>query len=139
MPCSVVRSDRAVPREGWRSRAGSSGWVRQPQFWLHPPRLLCATPSLSPNRVAEALLFSQAQLTWDILCLSENDRSWDGPGVTNSTGHCPPQGADMPAFPGSSELNSPAQDLAQRMVARGLSDTPSIPQGLERGTEHLKP
>lgn len=68
--------------------------------------LLGAIPSLSPNRVPEVLLFSQAQAKWDILCLPENDRSWEATGVTNSTGHCPPQGADMPTPP-------PAQDLAQ--------------------------
>lgn len=121
MPCSMVRSDRAEAREGWRARQELiAGWCS-----LSPGSIcLCYfVPPLSlfPNMVPGVfLLFFQAQVKWNILCLMENDRSWEGTGVTSSTGHCPhlnqplwmpPQGADVPTLPGSSELDSPAHDL----------------------------
>jgi hypothetical protein len=75
MPDSMVRSDGVEPREGSESKAGSSSWVVQPRSWQQLPMLLRTTPSLFPNMAPEVLLFSQAQVKWDILCLSENDRS----------------------------------------------------------------
>lgn len=116
MPCSVVRSDRVVPGGRLESKAGSSswGWVGQPPFRQRPPMLLCAIPSLFPSVVPEVLLLSQAQVKWDVPCLPEDNRSWEvqGSPIVLATG-CSPQGGDVPALPGFSELDSPAQDLVQ--------------------------
>lgn len=75
MPCSMVRSDRAEAREGWRARQGLlAGCSLSPGSvclcYFLPPL------SLYPNMVPEVfLLFSRAQVKWDILCFMENDRS----------------------------------------------------------------
>lgn len=73
MPSSLVSSLQGRPA----SEAGSRSCVGQPQFWQRLPMLLQTTPSLFPNIVPQVLLFSQAQVQWDISSLPENDRSWE--------------------------------------------------------------